>query len=133
MIFDDKDGAEQISVKSKSGHEIVLNDKPGSESISIKDKTGSNSMVINSTTNSMAIKVGGDFTVEATGKISMKSTGAMNLEAVTDAKVKGMNVAVEGTLKSEVKGVTVSVNGSAQAEVKAGGIVTVQGVLVKIN
>ena len=138
VTFDDTQGQEKITIQSKSGHQIVLDD--GSESITIKDKTGSNSMVINSSSNSMAIKVGGDFTVEATGKINMKSTGAMNLEATGDATLKGMNAtlkgmnaSLEGTTKGEVKGAQVSVNGSAQTEVKGGAMVSVQGALVKIN
>ena len=131
VTFNDKDGEEQISVVSKSGHKIVLDD--GGEKISIMDNSGSNSMIIDSASNSMKIKVGGDFSVEATGKITMKSTGAMNLEATGDAKMKGMNASVEGTTKSELKGLTVSVNGSTQAELKGGAMVTVQGGLVKIN
>jgi phage protein D len=133
VIFNDTDGQEQISIKSKSGHNIILNDKGGSENITIKDKTGSNSMVIDSAKNSMAIKVGGDFSVEATGKITMKSTGAMSLEATGNATMKGMNATVEGTTKSEMKGMQVSVSGTTTAELKGSAMVTVQGGLVKIN
>jgi uncharacterized protein involved in type VI secretion and phage assembly len=125
IILDDKQGEEQISVTSKSGHTVILNDKGGSESITIKDKTGNNSMVIDSTKNSMAIAVNGDFTVDAKGKVTIKSMQAMSLESQAAGSVKGMQLTLEGTAKAEVKGPTVSVAGSAMTEVK--------GAIVKIN
>jgi uncharacterized protein involved in type VI secretion and phage assembly len=126
IILDDKQGEEQISIKSKSGHTVVLNDKSGSESISIKDKSGKNSLVIDSTKNSMTINVNGDFSVEAKGKVSIKSTAAMNLESTAKATVKGTaGLSLDGTTQAELKGATVSVNGSGMTEVKGG--------IVKIN
>jgi phage protein D/phage baseplate assembly protein gpV len=125
IILDDKQGEEQISVTSKSGHTIILNDKSGSESITIKDKTGSNSMVIDSAKNSMTIAVNGDFTVDAKGKVTIKSTQALALESQANGTVKAMQLTLEGVTKAEVKGPTVSVAGSAMTEVKGG--------IVKIN
>lgn len=133
VLFDDKDGEEKISIKSKSGHELILDDKKNSESITIKDKSGNNSMVIKSSDNSMAIKVTGDFNVTATGKITLKSTQDMTLESSANAKLKGTQLAMEGSAKSELKGAMVSVNGSGQTEVKGGGMVQIQGAIVKIN
>lgn len=134
ILMDDKDGEEKISIKSKSGHEIILNDKSGSESVILKDKTGSNKLEIKSSNNSMAINVGGDFSVTAAGKITLKGNQDVSLETTAgNAKVKGTNVAVEGMAKSEVKGIQVSINGSGQAEVKSTGITQIQGSIVKIN
>jgi uncharacterized protein involved in type VI secretion and phage assembly len=126
ILFDDKQGEEQISITSKSGHTVILSDKSGSESITIKDKSGNNKMVIDSTTNSMTINVNGDFTVDAKGKVSIKSVQDMSLEAKTKASVKGTTgLSLDGTTQAELKGAQVSVNGSAMTEVKGG--------LVKIN
>jgi len=125
ILFDDKQGEEQVAITSKSGHTFILNDKSGSESITIKDKTGNNSMAIDSTKNSMAIAVNGDFTVEAKGKVTIKSTQAMSLESQAAGSVKGMQLTLEGVSKAEVKAPTVSVAGSAMTEVKGG--------IVKIN
>jgi uncharacterized protein involved in type VI secretion and phage assembly len=141
VIFDDTDTGAQISVKSKSGHQIILNDAGGSEKITIKDKTGSNSMEINSTTNSMEIKVNGDFIVDAKGKVEIKSLQAMNLtgtagmkiESPASTSVKGTQLTLEGTGMAELKGGAVSVNGTGMTEVKAGGIMTIKGALVTIN
>ncbi|RPI82095.1 MAG: type IV secretion protein Rhs, partial [Chloroflexi bacterium] len=142
ILLDDKQGEEKISIKSKSGHEIIFDDKTGSEMITLKDKTGSNKLVIKSSDNSMAINVGGDFSVTATGKITLKGNSDVSLEtAGGNATIKGMNATlkasanatVEGTAKSEVKGAQVSVNGTGTAEVKSAGMTTIQGGLVKIN
>jgi uncharacterized protein involved in type VI secretion and phage assembly len=140
-FVDGTSGGPQIMVRSKSGHEVILDDTSGSEKISIKDKTGQNSMEINSTTNSMAIKVNGDFTVDAKGKVEIKSmqalnltgTAGMNLESKANASVKGLQLSLEGQTMSELKGASVSVNGSAATEVKGGAMVKVQGGIVMIN
>jgi phage protein D/phage baseplate assembly protein gpV len=139
----------QRIVQSRSGHTVILDDTDGAEQIIIRDKTGKNEMIINSSENSMAINVEGDFTVTAKGKITMTSTQDMSLEskangkittqsnldlkatsnltaqATSNASLKGTQLALEGTAKSELKGLTVSVNGSTMTEVK--------GALVKIN
>ncbi len=134
IILDDKAGEEQVSVTSKSGHTVILNDKSGSEAITIKDKTGNNQMVIDSTKNSMTISVNGDFVVNAKGKITLKSTMDMTMEASGgNAKLKGIQLGLEGVAKGELKAPAVSVNGSAQTEVKGGAMVMVQGAIVKIN
>ena len=126
ILFDDKQGEEKVSITSKSGHTVILDDKSGSESITIKDKSGNNKMVIDSTKNSMAINVNGDFTVEAKGKVSIKSTQAMALESMAKATVKGTaGLSLDGTTQAELKGAQVSVSGSAMTEVKGG--------IVKIN
>jgi len=134
ITMTDKAGEELVSIKTKSGHQFILDDKPGSEKISIIDKTGSNKMVIDSVAKSMAINVGGDFSVTATGKITLKGTQDVSLEASGgNAKVKGINTTIEGVAKSELKGPQVSVAGTAQAELKGSAMVTIQGGIVKIN
>jgi phage protein D len=136
-------------IKSRSGHTIILDDTDGSEQIIIRDKTESNEIVIDSSDNSMAINVEGDFSVTAKGKITLSSTKDMEItsqangtvkaqsnldlkaqsnltaEGTSSAKVKGMQLALEGTTKSELKGLAVSVNASGMTEIK--------GSLVKIN
>ncbi len=125
IMLDDKQGEEQVSITSKSGHTVILNDKSGGESITIKDKTGNNSMVIDSSSNSMTIKVNGDFTVEAKGKVTIKSMQAMSLESQAAGTVKALQLTLQGQATAEVKAPTVSVAGSAMTEVKGG--------IVKIN
>jgi len=128
-------------LRSRSGHVIVLDDSDGSEKIIIRDKTEKNEIQIDSSRNSMTIKVEGDFTVEARGKIMLKSTqdmsletqanaaikanGNLNAEALGNGTVKGTQLNLEGTAKAALKAPAVSLEGSALAEVKAA--------LVKLN
>jgi uncharacterized protein involved in type VI secretion and phage assembly len=119
-------------IKSRSGHMIILDDTEGHEQIVIRDKTGKNELIINSSNNSMAIKVEGDFTVEAKGKISLKSVQELSVESQANSKVKGAQLTLEGTAKGEFKAPSISVSGAGQTEVK-GGMVQIQGELVKIN
>ena len=64
----------QRVIKSRSGHQIILDDTEGKEQIIIKDKTGKNQILINSKENKMNIKVEKDLTIETKGKIILKSS-----------------------------------------------------------
>lgn len=133
IVLSDQEGEEQISVTSVSGHTVILDDTSGSEKITIKDKTGNNSMEIDSASNSMTIAVNGDFSVTAKGKVTIKSTQDMTLEATGNGKFTGMQLALEGKAKSELKAPQVDINGTGQAALKSTGILQIQGSLVKIN
>ncbi len=64
----------QRLIKSRSGHQIILDDTEGKEQIIIQDKTGKNQILINSKENKMNIKVEKDLTIETKGKIILKSS-----------------------------------------------------------
>lgn len=64
----------QRVIKSRSGHQIILDDTEGEEQIIIQDKTGKNQILINSKDNKMNIKVEKDLTIETKGKIIFKSS-----------------------------------------------------------
>jgi phage protein D/phage baseplate assembly protein gpV len=116
----------QRVLKSRSGHVITLDDTQGQEQIIVRDKTGNNELVIASATNDMTIKVDGNFTVEAKGKITLKSIQDLSLEATTgNSSVKGMQLNLEGKTSGALKAPTVSMQGQALAEVK--------GAIVKLN
>lgn len=73
--FQNNDGKNNLrAIKSRSGHQIVLDDTEGEEKIIIQDKTGKNQIIINSQENQMDIKVEKDLTIEAKGKIILKSS-----------------------------------------------------------
>jgi phage protein D/phage baseplate assembly protein gpV len=136
-------------IKTRSGHVIELDDTDGAEKIIIRDKTESNELVIDSAENSMTIKVEGDFTVEAKGKITLQSTKDMALESkakfdvtsTQDASIKAQaKFAAEGTGGSTVKGATLTLESQAKSELKGAmvsvsgsGITEIKGSLVKIN
>ena len=64
----------QRVIKSRSGHQIILDDTDGEEKIIIQDKTGNNQILIDSKDNKMNIKVEKDLTIETQGKITLISS-----------------------------------------------------------
>jgi uncharacterized protein involved in type VI secretion and phage assembly len=134
----DADGKNDIrALRTRSGHQVVFDDSEDKPSILIVDKTGNNSILIDSNTNSMEIKVDGDLTIQAGGKItitakadisvdssanlSLKATGNGDLETTGPLSVKSnAKLALDGTGQAELKAATVSVNGSGMAELKGG-------------
>jgi phage protein D len=81
-------------IRSRSGHEIILDDSSGKEKIIVRDKTGESQIVIDSARNVMSIKAKGKLNLEADGEIS----------------IKGRNVTIDGGPKVDVKGRTVNLN-----------------------
>ena len=137
------------TIKSRSGHVIVLDDTNGEEQIIIRDMTGKNEFIITSSDNKLAVNIEGDVSIVSKGKVTVESTqdmsfeskanlnikatgncsieasGNLSMEAKANLTAKGIQATFEGTAKSEVKAATVSINGSAMTEIKGG--------LVKIN
>lgn len=145
------DGKNDVRLlKSRSGHQIVLNDAEDKASILIVDKSGENQILIDTANNKLSIKAKGDLTIEAGGNIRLAAQGKVEVEAgqaltakaktdlTLEAGSKGQlsaqapltlksnaKASIEGGGQTEVKGAMVSINGSALTEVKGG--------LVKIN
>jgi Rhs element Vgr protein len=164
MLWNDKDKipastAEAIAsgkvnqrfIRSKSGHLIVFDDTDGKEKITIRDKTEKNLIEIDSKANTLLIQAEKDITLEAKGKLTLKSTGdfivdskaninmkcAQNLtaEASANGKIKGganldLEAGANGTLKANANA---EVSGNAQATLKGSAMAQIQGGLVKIN
>jgi phage protein D len=84
----------QRIIRSRSGHEIILDDSSGKEKIIVRDKTRGNQIVIDSARNAMSIKAKGKLSLEADGEIS----------------IKGRNVVINGTTKVDVKGQAINLN-----------------------
>jgi phage baseplate assembly protein V len=74
-------------IKSRSGHQIILDDTKGNEKIQIIDATGKNSIIIDSAASSITIKSQGDLkikaqtlTLEAGSSMSIKASGALTIQ-----------------------------------------------------
>jgi uncharacterized protein involved in type VI secretion and phage assembly len=63
----------QRLIKSRSGHQIILDDTEGKEQIIIRDKTEKNAIIIDSSTNTITVKAEQDLTIEVGGNLSLKS------------------------------------------------------------
>lgn len=76
------------TIHSRSGHVLRFVDTNGGERIEIIDKTGNNSVVINSTDNTITIKSQSDITItSATGRLKMSAVG-IDINSKADIKIK---------------------------------------------
>ncbi len=100
----------QRIMRSRSGHEIVLDDTDGHERIIIRDKTGQNQIVIDSEQNDMTISVQGDLTLEAGGEVNIKSKGDLSIQSDGKGDIGARDVTVEGDSKVDVKGGVINLN-----------------------
>ncbi len=73
-------------LRSRSGHEIVLDDTSGQEKIIIRDKTGRNQIVLDTGQNKLILDADGDI------------------------ELKGRNISIEGTGNVDVKGRAINLN-----------------------
>ena len=90
-------------IKSRCGHIIKLNDQDGKESIEVIDKSGANSIIIDSTKNTLTINMDKDVTVLASnGTIKLN---AQNIEIKSSAAIK-----IESGASMDIKGATVNIN-----------------------
>jgi phage protein D len=101
----------KVEIITNSGHKVVMDDSPGKESILLSDKTGGNTMKIDSTTNSIALKSTADLRLEAGGRIVLVGQTGIALSAPA-----GGSFEADGPLT-----------------VKSSAILTLQGSVVKIN
>ena len=106
------DGKNNVGmIQSRSGHVVKLNDEDGKETIEIVDKSKRNSIVIDTSKNTITVTTDKDITLSAPSgtikldaqKVQISSSGA------TEIKAQGsMNVGASGTMT--VKGSTVNIN-----------------------
>jgi phage protein D len=160
LVNADKGTVVQRVVRSRTGHIIILDDTDGSENITIKDKSTNNSIVINSSDNTMTIKSKGNLTLQSEGDVTIQGKGKLIMKSDQDASLEsstgkatvtaGTELALTGSTKASVTGGSVSkvelqpsgaklsgamaeVSGTGTASVKGTGMVEIQGALVKIN
>lgn len=100
----------QRMMRSRSGHEIVLDDTDGHERIIIRDKTGQNQIVIDSEQNDMTISVKGDLTLEAGGEVNIKSQGDLSIQSDGKGDIEARDVTIEGDSRVDVKGGVINLN-----------------------
>ncbi len=136
-------------MKSRSGHQIILDDTDGAEQIVIRDKTGKNELIIDSKQNNLTISIEKDITIQAKGKVTVKATGDIalqcanfSLNASQKCEIKAnaqMDITTNATLNMsgsqtsvEGKG-RIEVKSNGQASVNSSGILQIRGSLVQIN
>ncbi|MFC4101926.1 phage baseplate assembly protein V [Paenibacillus xanthanilyticus] len=118
FIMDDTDGSEKITLQTKKGHkiefadqndELKVTDKSGNHAVTISG-TGTGTVTIKSSSTKIEITGGGDVTISSTKAVTVKST----------------QVSIEASA-------ALSLKGAASLELKSDGIVSIKGSMVKIN
>ncbi|WP_332979271.1 phage baseplate assembly protein V [Microcoleus sp. A003_D6] len=111
------DGKNNLRViKSRSGHQIILDDTENAEKITIRDGTGKNQIVIDSKNNAISIEGEKDISIKATGKISLESSDG-------DISIKCKNLAIQTQQNCEIKAnskVEVKANSNCNIQANAG-------------
>lgn len=106
------DGKNNVgAITSRSGHVVKLNDEDGKETIEIVDKSKKNSIVFDTSKNTITVTTDKDITLSAPSgtikldaqKVQISSSGATEVKAGG-----GMNLEASGTMT--VKGATVNIN-----------------------
>jgi phage protein D len=111
-------------LKTRAGHEITLDDTKGGEKIQLLDSKG-NTVVIDGGGKQILIETVGDFIVKAQGAIKITGKSIEMEGKAGDVKMKGINVAAEGSAKLALKAPLIDAAGS--------GPVTIKGTPVAIN
>ena len=112
-------------IKSRAGHQILLNDEDGKETIEITDMTGKNQIIIDSSKNTLTVKVDKDITIEAKGKVDLKATGDMALSC--------NKFSVDAKGDAEIKGLNVKVTANANADISASGQTNIKGAMINLG
>lgn len=116
------DDEKWVTLETPGANILTITDKD--EKIELEDQHG-NKFTMDSS--GITLDTPKDFTVKAKGKISMEATGEVSIKSSGgDVKAEGLNV----NLKASVK---FAAEGSAAAELKASGQTTVKGAMVMIN
>jgi uncharacterized protein involved in type VI secretion and phage assembly len=108
------DSHHKRTIRSASGHIITLDDTNGSEAITIVDRTGKHRIVLDAGNDTV--------TIESGGSLSIRSTGALNLESDADIDIKGRNVRIAATQQAALQGSDVAVKGPAGVKINDGAL-----------
>jgi len=118
IILDDTDGDGKLTLKTKKGHQLELADKQ--DTIVLKEQSGQNVITI---------KGGSANSIEVTSgqtKIMLNNKGDVSIESMKAIKLKSTQVAIEASAMLDIKA-------GGSLNVKADGIISIQGAMVKIN
>ena len=80
IVLNDEQSKESVLIKTKAGHAITLDDSSGAEKIEIKDKTGANSITIDSAQNAISIQCSMQLNIRA-NVVQIEADSTMTLKA----------------------------------------------------
>ncbi|HEY9605878.1 MAG TPA: phage baseplate assembly protein V [Allocoleopsis sp.] len=107
-----EDGKNNVRIiKSRSGHVIRLNDEDGKETIEIIDKSQKNSLIIDTTKNTITLSTDKDITLSAPQGTIELDAQKIEIKSSADTKIEsgaGMDIKANATMN--VKGATINLN-----------------------
>ncbi len=108
-------------IRSRTGHEVLLDDSDGGGGITILDSTKKNKIVIDTANNSLELAVEGDIKLQAGGKLTIEAQMDATIKAGTEMKLEsGTQAGIEAGTQLDLKGATgATLQSNARAEVKA--------------
>ncbi len=117
IVFDDnsEEKKEKLEIKTSAGHTIVLDDASGKEKVGIQSKAGHKILLDDAS--------GGE-------KIEIADKSGSN-KIVIDSAQKAINI--ESGMQLKIKSNKVEIEAAASLTLKSSGMVTIQGMPVKIN
>lgn len=98
-------------IKSRSGHAIRLNDEDGKETIEIIDKSGNNSLIFDTSNNTITITADKDITLSATKGTIKLDAQKIEIKSSTDSKIEaGAGMDIKASAPMNLKGATINLN-----------------------
>ena len=141
------DDQQNIVVQTKKGHTLKIDDKE--KLIALQDGDGKHSIQIDIGGGVVSITTEGDMEFSAKGTLNVQAKeinleakqGAVNVKAMKDVVLDGMNISAKGkqkvtleaTLDASVKGMNVKLEGQINVESKAGVQNKVTGLMTNVE
>ncbi len=110
----------QRVIRSRTGHEILLDDSDNGGGITIVDSKGKNKLFIDTSTDNILIHADGDIEITAGGNLKLTAGTKISIEAGTEFEVKaGTSAKIDAKTQLELKGAaTAKLQSSGQTEIK---------------
>ena len=107
-----KDGKNNLRIiKSRSGHQILLNDEQGKETIEISDKTAKNRIVFDTANNNITISADADITLSASKGTIKLDAQKIEINSTQDTTVdSGSGMNIQATKTMNLQGQTINLN-----------------------
>lgn len=118
IVLDDTNGDEKMILKSKDGHTLEISDK--NDKVTLKEKSGKSMLILTGgSQQSIEVKSG-------TTTIKMNDKGDVTIESAKAMKLKSPQITVEASATMDLKA-------GASLNLKSDGMINIKGSMVKIN
>lgn len=128
LTFEDNEDKSEgsITIQTSEGHEIIVDDSDGKETIMIRDKDDTNSITLDTSSDTIEVQAGKNLELSAK---NVKINGDKNVEITGGS---GVSVSSKNTV--EVAGKSqVDVKSSGMMNINATGPLTVKGAIIRLN